>query len=168
MLKPRIQIDTRSRADFANTVRRSQRPAAQRELNALGREWADVANQLAVQDTEAREGRRHKGESASISQGPFQHELKLGGDDGFPMMLSLTLKPGVSKKKMAALIFGVDHEYEIRVRRAKYLRWGSAPGDLHKPFQKSVIWKPTGRIRQGYGWMLRARSVVMARRHGLG
>ena len=53
---------------------------------------------------------------------------------------------------------------EITAKNADFLRWGDAPGDIHKPKQRSVRWKPTGRIREGYHFMERSRDRVLARR----
>lgn len=165
MIKPVVRLTERQRAQFVGATKSQARRLARAELTTMGREWESEVREIVQEELPRREGYRHKANTTHL-ENSFAHKVTEGGDGGFPMLLDLTTKPGVSAKKVAALNNGVDHEYEISVREdgeAEYLRWGEAPGDLTKPFQKSVIWKPTGRIAQGYHFMERARDRVLAR-----
>lgn len=164
MIRPVVRYDSRTREQFRGLTRDAARRTARAELEALGQRWEEEVVQLVRAEAPRRDGERHKTNTTHL-ENSFTHRVSEGGDQGFPMTLDLTIKPGVSARKIAALEFGVDREYEIVARNTKRLRWGEHPGDLGSPFKK-VVWKPTGQIRQGFGFMRRARDTILARRRG--
>lgn len=171
-IKPIIQGDARFRDQFVEMTKTQARRFARAELEVIGREWEAEVVEIVQEELPRRDGERHKANTTHL-ENSFTHLVREGGDNGFPMTLDLTIKPGVNAKKVAALNFGIDHEYEITAVNAEYLRWGDAPGDITKPFQKSVTWSPDGPnskgiIANGYHFMERARDAVLARRRRRG
>ena len=162
-VKPTFTTGRINRSDIAVVSKRQARYLARLELVKMGVAWEREVRGLVAAEAPRRSGNRHK-ENTTHLENSFDWRIEEGPDNGFPMRLVLTIKPGVSAKKIGALEYGVDREYTIEARDAEYLRWGTAPGDLTKPFQKSVTWKPTGQINQGYAFMRRARDRVVARR----
>lgn len=170
MIRPVVNIQQRTRDQFVQQTTRAAARAAERELVEIGEAWVAEVTKIVQEELPRRDGRRHKTNTTHLDQS-FQYRIRTGPDGGFPMRLELTVKPGVNSKKIAALEFGNPGTYTITARNAEHLRWGSAPGDLHKPFQKSVEWKPDGpnskgKIAGGYAFMRRARDRVLARRRG--
>lgn len=163
MIRVSVRATERSRDQYRQLSRQAARATARAELEAIGRDWEEEVRSLVTKEAPRRDGPSHKANTTHL-ENSFTSRVTEGPNNGFPMRLELTTKPGVSAKKIAALEFGVDREYPIEAKRAKHLRWGDKPGDLHKPFQKKVTWKPTGRIREGYAFMQRARDTVLARR----
>lgn len=163
MIRVAVNVKPRTRQQFIDYSTRVARQSARQELEAIGREWVEEVTKIVQAELPRRDGDRHKRNTTHLDQS-FQYRIIEGPNDGFPMRLELTTKPGVNAKKIAALEYGVEGEHVIEAKRTTYLRWGDAPGDLHRPFQQQVTWKPTGRIAQGYGFMRRARDRVMARR----
>lgn len=166
-IRPVIRLDQRTRNQFAQMTKASARKFARAELEAMGREWDREVVEIVQSELPRRDGARHKTDTTHL-ENSFTHSISEGGDGGFPMVLDLTIKPGVSARKVAALEFGVDHEYPITAVNAKSLRWGDAPGDIATPGLKSVTWSPFGRngkgiLPGGYHFMQRARDAVLAR-----
>ena len=165
-LRPVLTTGRATRADFADLTARRARAESRRQLEEMGREWEKEVVGMAAVEARPRSGRRHKSNTTHL-ENSFTWRVEEGPDNGFPMRLVLTIKPGVSKAKIAALEYGVQREYVIPgAGQTIPLRWGDAPGDLSKEaaFSGQVTWKPTGRIREGYGFMRRARERVVARR----
>jgi len=162
-IRPSFTTGQINRADILAKVGRQARFKARTELVTLGLDWEREIRALVSAEAPRRSGERHKANTTHL-ENSFAWKIEEGPDNGFPMRLILTIKPGVSAKKIAALEYGVKREYVIEAKDAQYLRWGTAPGDLTKPFQKSVVWKPTGQINQGYSFMRRARDRVIRRR----
>lgn len=163
MIRVAVNLSPRTRQQFVDVAARTARNRARRELEEIGQEWVDEVTKIVQKELPRRDGVRHKRNTTHLDQS-FQYRIIEGPQNGFPMRLELTTKPGVNAKKIAALEYGVQGEHVIEAKRTQFLRWGDAPGDLHQPFQKAVTWKPTGRINQGYGFMRRARDRVLARR----
>jgi hypothetical protein len=167
-IRPVIRADERFREQFIGATKTQARRLARRELEVIGEEWEAEVRNIVAEELPRRDGVRHKPNTTHL-ENSFTHQVIEGGDSGFPMLLDLTTKPGVSAKKVAALNHGIDHEYEITATNAEFLRWGDAPGDITKPFQKTVTWRPDGPnskgiIAGGYHFMERARDAVLARR----
>lgn len=163
MIRPVIRLQPRQAEQFADAIRSQARQAARAELDEIGTAWVDEVVKIVSDELPRRGPPRHRENTTHLDES-FQHRIVEGPNDGFPMRLELTTKPGVRAAKVGALEFGIDREYEITARNTKALRWGDAPGDLRAPNQKSVTWKPTGRIKQGYRFMERARDRVLTRR----
>lgn len=166
-IRPVIRADGRFRDQFVGATKTQARRLARRELEVIGEEWEQEVRAIVSEELPRRDGVRHKANTTHL-ENSFAHKVSEGGDAGFPMLLDLTIKPGVNAKKVAALNNGIDHEYEIEARNAPVLRWGDAPGDLVTP-QKKVTWSPNGPnskgiIAGGYHFMERARDAVLARR----
>lgn len=165
-IRPTIEFDRRSRDQFVGATREAARRLARAELTVAGQQWEEEVQNIVREELPRRDGERHKANTTHL-ENSFTHQLVEGGDGGFPMVLNLTIKPGVSAAKVAALEFGNSNEYEIAPHSAKVLRWGDHPQDLHEP-RKSVIWSPfgpTGKgiLPDGYKFMRRARDTVLAR-----
>ena len=164
-IRPVIVFDSRTRDQFVGATKAAARRLARAELQTAGRRWEEQVVELVQTELPSRSGPRHK-ENTTHLENSFTHRVVEGGDGGFPMVLHLTIKPGVSAAKVAALEFGIDHEYEITANNAKVLRWGDHPQDLHEP-RKSVTWSPfgpTGKgiLPNGYRFMRNARDTVLA------
>jgi hypothetical protein len=166
LLRPKITTGRTTAADFVEITARQARIKARAELEEMGREWVREVVAIVSAELPRRDGARHKTNTTHL-ENSFDWRIEEGPDNGFPMRLALTIKPGVSKAKIAALEFGVQREYVIPgAGRTVPLRWGDAAGDLSKEaaFSGQVTWKPTGRINQGYRFMRRARERVVRRR----
>lgn len=166
-IRPVIRADARFIDQFVGATRTQARRLARAELEVIGREWEDEVRAIVSEELPRRDGDRHKANTTHL-ENSFTHSISEGGDSGFPMLLDLTTKPGVSAKKVAALEYGVPGEHEISTTK-RSLRWGDVPGDLATPGLKSVTWKPDGPnskgiIAGGYHFMERARDAVLARR----
>lgn len=166
-IRPVVRLTERSREQFVGATRAGARRLAHAELETMGKAWEAEAGEIIQAELPRRDGARHKANTTHL-ENSLTHRVVEGGDQGFPMLLDLTIKPGVSAAKVAALNFGIDHEYEITAKNAKALRWGDAPGDLTQAGLKSVTWSPTGPnskgiIANGYHFMERARDRVLAR-----
>lgn len=166
MIKPTVSITRTSVDQMTATLMREGAREARIMAEADAAAMLAVANSIIAEELQPRTGRRHKANTTHLANALTARVVQ-PRKGHFPITVELLPKPGVSAKKIAALEYGVDHEYPIPKDGPKedgYLRWGSAPGDLRKPFQKSVTWKPTGKIRDGYHFMERARDIIAARR----
>lgn len=170
MIRVAVNVKPRTRQQFIDYSTRVARQSARQELEAIGREWVEEVTKIVQAELPRRDGDRHKRNTTHLDQS-FQYRIIEGPNDGFPMRLELTTKPGVNAKKIAALEFGnPDHDIP-KGRKTIPLRWGDAPGDLSKEaaFMGQVRWTSTGpnskgKAGRGYGFMRRARDRVMARR----
>lgn len=165
MIRVSVNLRPRQRNDFVEATTRIARQSARLELERLGEAWVEEVTSIVQRELPRRDGSRHKRNTTHL-ENSFQYRIVEGPNDGFPMRLELTTKPGVNAKKIAALEYGVPGTHQIKARRTQYLRWGDAPGDLHRPFTKEVTWKPDGpnshgKIAGGYGFMRRARDRVL-------
>lgn len=166
MIKPSVTITQTSvdaiAARMVANAAHEARIMAEADGQAMVALCVEYASEL-----EERTGNRHKANTTHLKNS-FTYKVHQPRPGQFPITVELTTKPGVNAKKIAALEFGVKQEHTItagtRTPGAKYLRWGTAPGDLTTPFKKSVTWKPTGKIQQGYHFMERARDAIAARR----
>lgn len=185
-IRPSIQLDTRFRNQFVGATKAAAHRFALAELAVLGKEWLTEVVDIVSDELPRREGDRHKANTTHLEDS-FTYHIIQGGDGGFPMTLELTIKPGVNAKKVAALEFGADHDYEISpsgvtagiggrsqrlttARRAKlvsagiavqntqWLRWEGDDGE--DVFMHTVIHKAF----PGVHFMSRARDAVLARR----
>lgn len=172
LLRPSFTTGRTSRADFIDVTARQARIQARRALEEMGRDWEKEVVELVNAEAPRRDGARHKTNTTHL-ENSFTWRVEEGGDNGFPMRLVLTVKPGVSKAKIGALEFGVQREYVIPAAgKTIPLRWGDAPGDLAKEaaFSGQVTWKATGPNAKGklasggYRFMRRARRRVLDRR----
>ncbi len=169
MIRPRVTISQGTVDKIIAQTRTQARPKARAELEAFGTEWEVKVREIVQAELPRRDGVRHKTNTTHL-ENSFQARVVEGPNGGFPMRLELTTKPGVNAKKIAALNFGVPDEHDIPTvpKTDGYLRWGDAAGDLRARGQTQVRWKPTGRIKDGYHFMERARDSVLARRRRRG
>lgn len=168
MIRVSVNLRPRQRNDFVEATTRIARQSARLELERLGEAWVEEVTSIVQRELPRRDGPRHKRNTTHL-ENSFQYRIVEGPNDGFPMRLELTTKPGVSAKKIAALEFGNPNTYDIpKGRKTIPLRWGDAPGDLGKDaaWTGQVTWKPDGpnshgKIAGGYGFMRRARDRVL-------
>lgn len=167
MIRPRVTITQTSIDAMAARLYGNAAHEARIMAEADGAAMLAIANDIIDAELPRRDGDRHKTNTTHLDSA-LTYVVEQPRANAFPITVALTIKPGVSAAKVAALEFGVQGEHQItagtRTPGAKHLRWGTAPGDLRKPYQKTVTWKPTGRIAEGYHFMQRARDMVAARR----
>jgi hypothetical protein len=170
VIRPTITFTSRSREQLVQAVRGQARPVVRRDLEEMGEEWEREIQKIINRDVlRRRDGVRHKANTTHL-ENSFTHRIEEGPNDGFPMRLVLTTKPGVNSKKIGALEHGnPPHFIPKQPKSDGFLRWGTAPGDIRTPKLRQVYWKPNpdgGRYNSatGYKIMQRARDRVLARR----
>lgn len=77
------------------------------------------ASKLANARTTRRDGPTHKANTTHL-ENSFRGVVTRSGNR---LIISLTTKPGVSAKKVAAIEYGTDKPYEIRARTASRMVW---------------------------------------------
>lgn len=167
MIRPVVSISQTSIDSMAARIVENAAHEARIMAEADGAAMLAIANDIIQTELPRRDDDRHKANTTHL-ENALTYRVDQPRPGAFPITVSLTTKPGVSAAKVAALEYGVQGEHEItagtRTPGAKYLRWGDAPGDLRKPFQRTVTWRPTGQIKGGYHFMERARDAIAARR----
>lgn len=172
MIRPVVSITAASREAWGQRIYEDAAREARIMAEADGIAMLAMANEIIQTELPRRDGERHKTNTTHLDQA-LAYKVDQPHHAAFPITVSLTTKLGVSAAKVASLEYGVTTEHEItagtKTPGAQALRWGSHPKDLAQfPKRKSVTWKPTGKIAQGYHFMERARDMVAARRRHSG
>lgn len=172
MIKPVVSISASSMDAWATRIYQDAAREARIMAEADGAAMLAIANEIIQSELPRRDGERHKTNTTHL-ENALTYFVDQPRHNAFPITTGLTTKPGVEAAKVAALEHGVQAEHQItagtKTPAAKALRWGTHPKDLSRyPVRKSVTWKPTGKIAQGYHFMERARDMVAARRRHSG
>lgn len=165
LLKPKVTTVVANQAKVIEAIGTKLRPKLRKEADQMGREMVEECIKIVHETTERRPVERRKVNTTHLDQS-FTYRIDTTGGE---IRSVLTIKSGVNKKKIAALMFGTKHPYKIYPRKAKALAWTNPDGTRTVKKKGVPVYrnpKPGTIEYDGIDAMRLARNRVVRRRRG--
>jgi hypothetical protein len=164
-LRPKVTVQVANQARVIEAIGTQLRPKLRREADVMGREMVEECIKIVQETTERRPVERRKVNTTHLDQS-FTYRVDTSGGQ---IRSVLTIKSGVNKKKVAALMFGTKHPYKIAPRLKPRLTWLNKDGTRTRLKNGQIVHRnpKAGTIEyDGINAMALARDRVVRRRRG--